>query len=493
MGLTHRVEIELEPLFMADFFLSYASEDHGDAETLFGYLSLVWDIWWDDKATGQASKVIDAEISKTRGMIALVSSSSCQKDWTLGEWGRARSDGIDLIPVVLDGSDIPVPFNGLFKVSFLGWGGNPQHKGYLQLARKLETLVPRRRSPPPLKSLHGGQVRLPCLFQSMSTYETRLMPKDALKVALQTPHVLLSAYDSVSQEGLLPLMQDYQDNGGFILLDSGGFEAGRRGDKEWAPDHLWHNWEQTPHDWAFCYDNPSLEEKILTEAAEIIEKTVKTVNEDQKHARNDASTILPLVHMPRTGPDGPYRHELAADVIFGVAEAMQPALIGIPERELGNGVIERAKTIQSIRKRLSELSYYQPIHILGTGAPWTIALFAAAGADTFDGLEWCRQVVDQTTWRLSHFHDFDLFKHQSWRSGNTQDLPIHIALAADAQRDPDEDYRVKVVLHNLSCYTEFVDKLRYRAETGNFAAMLTGFLQSEYLRELESQMPELLQ
>jgi hypothetical protein len=88
---------------------------------------------------------------------------------------------------------------------------------------------------------------------------------------------------------------------------------------------------------------------------------------------------------------------------------LQPPLIAIPERELGGGIIARAKMVRNIRKELNKLPYYQPIHILGTGHPWAIAIFVAAGADTFDGLEWCRYTFDEARGGISHFHLYDLF------------------------------------------------------------------------------------
>jgi hypothetical protein len=36
------------------------------------------------------------------------------------------------------------------------------------------------------------------------------------------------------------------------------------------------------------------------------------------------------------------------------------------------------------------------------GNPWSIAVLTAAGADSFDGLEWCRVTVDRRTAQLHH-------------------------------------------------------------------------------------------
>ena len=68
--------------------------------------------------------------------------------------------------------------------------------------------------------------------------------------------------------------------------------------------------------------------------------------------------------------------------------------------------------MRKIREALNELYFYQPVHVLGTGNPASIALLAAAGADTFDGLEWSRYVADGETKNLHHFQHYDLFKWQ---------------------------------------------------------------------------------
>ena len=82
-----------------------------------------------------------------------------------------------------------------------------------------------------------------------------------------------------------------------------------------------------------------------------------------------------------------------------------------------------------------------------------IAIFAMAGADTFDGLEWCQTVVDHDTGRLFHFQQWDLFRDQTcW--GTNGALP----------------YIQSTLMHNLEFYRAFMTELREglmrgRAET----------------------------
>ena len=65
-----------------------------------------------------------------------------------------------------------------------------------------------------------------------------------------------------------------------------------------------------------------------------------------------------------------------------------------------------------------------------------------AGADSFDGLEWCQTVVDHESGRLFHFQQWDLFRHQTdW--GSNDALP----------------YIQSVLMHNLIFYRQFMADL----------------------------------
>jgi queuine/archaeosine tRNA-ribosyltransferase len=72
-----------------------------------------------------------------------------------------------------------------------------------------------------------------------------------------------------------------------------------------------------------------------------------------------------------------------------VAEQLCPVLLAVPERALGEGIATRIRSVRQIRKALNELDFYCPLHLLGTGNPVSIIAYTIAGADSFDGLEWC--------------------------------------------------------------------------------------------------------
>ena len=107
-----------------------------------------------------------------------------------------------------------------------------------------------------------------------------------------------------------------------------------------------------------------------------------------------SAPIVPIVHSRRL-KTGKYDLTRLPWLLCELAKDLHPLIISVPERELGDGLIERVRAMQWIRQELDALPFYQPIHLLGTGNPWSIAALAAAGADSFDGLEWCRVVVDR--------------------------------------------------------------------------------------------------
>lgn len=68
----------------------------------------------------------------------------------------------------------------------------------------------------------------------------------------------------------------------------------------------------------------------------------------------------------------------------------QFSIIGFTEKELGDSVFNRCKSIFKIRKNLSDLGINTPIHIFGCLDPLNILAYFFCGADIFDGLSWLR-------------------------------------------------------------------------------------------------------
>ncbi|MEM5471942.1 toll/interleukin-1 receptor domain-containing protein [Hoeflea sp. AS60] len=439
---------------MADVYLIYAREDEGAARNLFDNLSPRWSVWWDQLVKERFSDEIVAEMAKTRCAVVLWSKASRIKDTVIDEVKLAQKQSVKIVCASLDGSEPAYGFGGYSTSDLSGWMGENDHPGYKLLFGRLMSVLPAPQPPSQPNSLAYGRIPLPAMFLSVSSFETQLVPEGAVKaLALaRAPAILVSAWDLVRRrkpEALIEALREYRQTGGFILLDSGNYEASRLSTKHWRVDDLQEALAAFPPDWAFAFDKirASWPKKEMS-AERITETILERVQCDQALT---SAPILPVVHAPRLSSSG-YLVDVLPDISRRVAEALQPAMIGIPERELGAGMGQRVKTMQAIRRELNKLTFYQPVHLLGTGNPWTIAIMTAAGADAFDGLEWCRVIVDHQDDRLNHFQHFDLFTDQTQFAD--------LAVARDALNDDKVDFAGKAAFHNIDYFMRYNQELR---------------------------------
>lgn len=277
-------------------------------------------------------------------------------------------------------------------------------------------------------------VALPCFFPSVSSVKTNLMPVDYVELldAAAHPLYLVSAYDlsrslQDQRKRMNAALGRSKDRGSIVLMDSGNYEGFWKDDHEWqtAPFHEIAGASQ--HHLCFCYDNQNPPEEV----DKIASAVVASVLRDQEYA---LGTVAPIVHGATS---------LLPDATRMVAEQLYPVMLAVPERALGKGIIARTRTVRRIREALDTLDIYCPLHLLGTGNPLSIIAYAMAGADSFDGLEWCQTVVDHETGRLFHFQQWDLFRDQTeWGQDNA--LP----------------YIQSVLMHNLVFYERFMVDLQ---------------------------------
>jgi queuine/archaeosine tRNA-ribosyltransferase len=277
-------------------------------------------------------------------------------------------------------------------------------------------------------------IALPCFFPSVSSVKTNLMPVDYVEFldAAGHPLFLASAFDIANcppgqRSRMNSAMSRSKRRGTTILMDSGNYEGFWKGELAWTPDRFHEVAKESEYHLCFCHDN----QEPPDTAEAIADDVVSSVLRDQEHA---LGTVAPIVHGQTV---------LLPTAARMVAEQLFPVLLAIPERALGEGIIARTQAVRRLRKALDELGVYCPLHLLGTGNPLSIAVYAMAGADSFDGLEWCQTVVDHDTGQLFHFQQWDLFKDQTaW--GNNGALP----------------YIQAALMHNLEFYRTFMTELR---------------------------------
>jgi len=299
-------------------------------------------------------------------------------------------------------------------------------------------------------SLAGATVQLPCFFPSISSVKTNLMPVDYVELLAASAHplFLVSAYDIASstpehQERIDRAIKQSRSAGSVVLLDSGNYERFWKGTTDWGAETFHKISNAYEYDIGFCFDN-----QIPPRTAKAIcEDVVSSVLRDQEHS---SSTIVPIVHGST---------DLLPVAARMVAEQLYPVLLAVPERALGDGILERTRSVRKIRKALDELGFYCPLHLLGTGNPISIIAYSIAGADSFDGLEWCQTVVDHETAFLFHFQHWDFLRGQTdWGSNCT--LP----------------YIQSVLMHNLDFYSSFMWRLQESIERCNPHELIEAFL-----------------
>jgi len=305
---------------------------------------------------------------------------------------------------------------------------------------------------------------IPCFFPSISCIKTNLSPIEYLRLitAIKYSTFLISAYDiyhaSIEDRSEInSLLNSSVKNNQVVLLDSGNYESYWKNDKTWAAQNFIEVCSKVSFHIAFCFDNQNPSDTV----EKIAEDVVRTVLRDQESVLT--GTIVPIVHG---------RRELLPKASYQVAEQLRPILLAVPERALGEGIFERAETVYKIRSALNDLDYYCPLHLLGTGNPLSILIYATCGADSFDGLEWCQTSVDYFSGRLFHFHHWDFFSDQADLS--RYDLP----------------YNHTVLIHNLLFYRRWLEEVSTALKEERIENLIASYLSDRVVEQLRFRIQE---
>jgi formylglycine-generating enzyme required for sulfatase activity len=134
---------------MADIFLSYARVDVAVARRLAEALEKRgWSVWWDVeiRAGEEFGEVILRELTAARCVVVLRSETSRTRPFVRDEARRALNRSI-LIPVTIDGAELPIGFGELHTRSLRAWCTEQRAEIPVELERDLERLVPRALPP----------------------------------------------------------------------------------------------------------------------------------------------------------------------------------------------------------------------------------------------------------------------------------------------------------------------------------------------------------
>lgn len=288
---------------------------------------------------------------------------------------------------------------------------------------------------------------LPVFFPSVSSVKTAMLPLHYVELLASLTTLngqfLISAFDiwqasDDDKEKIWRLSEKARNDGAVVLMDSGNYESyWKDASGSWAQSDFHSILGKKFCSFAFGYDEqfPPFD----------LNAHVKLISERWKQDQDAAGEqpIVPIVH--GTAADLP-------ELVLRVADATGVAMVAVPERRLGSGIFDRAKAVEAIREALNTSGRYVALHLLGTGNPISIAMYAICGADSFDGLEWCQTVVDHETALLFHLTQADFFRGQTgWA-------------------DTDLSFQACTLAHNLEFYMDWLSRLRKAVHSGHTVA-----------------------
>jgi hypothetical protein len=436
-------------------------------------------VWWDREIyQGEFAPAIQNAIRTANCVIPIWSARSAESSWVRDEVRYATDVNVPVIGIKLDKTPIPVGL-GVFATHDLFPWSEQKPVGFEALVGGLKHLTLSETPKNSFLTSRGGKLlQLPAFIRSVSSHETFLPPLLAAKTIgfMKTDGALVSSYDIAREQGtFLKVSNGVARSNTVLFLDSGNYESSRKGDRGWTAAKFIRTLSKAKSDFVLSFDNvnPANTDKKIVEDA---------IHSFRRIADRTAADVIPIIHLPRK-KSGVIRHDSASDISAKVLEQTAAAMIAVPERELGDGIVARAAQVSKIRRQLDRMvGARRYIHLLGTGNPISFAILAAVGADSFDGLEWCRTVVDEESLFLFHTQHFDFFRYQSDRSLD----PLVRAVMSSSTTS----YGVKIAVHNLWIMSNWVAEVRNAAATNTMDRLLNAWLPKGAFEQLHRAVPD---
>lgn len=307
----------------------------------------------------------------------------------------------------------------------------------------------------------GGPWFFPSISSVKANYSVRQYVGQLNAVGAE--RYLVSAYDlgrtsGGEKDAVLGELREAKARGCAVLLDSGNYESYWKADRAWSRRDFHAVALETGCCLVFSFDQQHPGDNVDA----IVEEVVAGVLRDTEALAG--RLVCPIIH----GATG-----LLPEVCGAVAQQLEPEMLAVPERELGDGIYERAINVWRIRSALSSVTPRPRLHLLGTGNPLSLLLFAASGAESFDGLEWCQTCADHTTGGLYHLQHYDLFSYQT-------------TLGAASEMS----FASSVLAHNLIFFSEWMAQISDALAEGRTRELLAQRLPAGTLEDFEARAPK---
>ena len=307
------------------------------------------------------------------------------------------------------------------------------------------------------------QLSTPTYFPAISRLRMTLPGEQVLitLVSAKYPRLLVSAYDfhemqPLTRTKIIGEISDFFRNGSVVMLDSGIFESYWNRDSSWTFKEYSKWVKRVDSDFYFSYDLPA---NVTLSENKFLAKTISRIN--RSRSIEETSYCIPIVH-------GLHIKQILSVLRKVTSIDGGLGMLAVSERDCGQTLSERAKTIFEIRKTLTENGLNSVLHVLGCGNPVSMAVYCYCGADTFDSLDWTQIVIERNELRLGNLSQLEL-------------LNCTCKACSREIRDP----VVKALFHNLRFYQDYVMKLQAMIKRGTLRDFLLTFTGHDFINTLD--------
>lgn len=172
----------------------------------------------------------------------------------------------------------------------------------------------------------------------------------------------------------------------FLIIDSGWYEA-TLGSDAGAP----YEERRTPRRWSLDDYRALLDTFEPGVRAAVVSFDVHAGYEEQIAAARTFFADYPnFASILMLKPPGAGSYHQVKRLVPVVESLRRFDVIGVTEKELGNTILNRLRTLVELSETLEDARVDAPIHVFGGLDPLFTPLYFAAGAEIFDGLSWLR-------------------------------------------------------------------------------------------------------
>jgi len=315
-------------------------------------------------------------------------------------------------------------------------------------------------------TVKGKKLVTPTFFPAVSSYGIKYSFEALVRLltVYSYPRLLVSAYDfyllnDKKKKELSQEMSEYSQKGCFVFLDSGIYESSWKADSRWIYDRYKASISQVSFDFYSSFD--VLPPRTKSSLEEFFEATFESILVSSNLSKGYG--FIPILH----GANPEQLVSLVAKFVDVSPNLCD--MIAVAERDCGNNIVEKARTILKLRSILNGSNCPRLLHILGCGNPKSLVLFSYCGADMFDSLDWIKYVVDRVRLTINDFSHLEL---------------INCSCPICSRKKG--DYIESALLHNLLFYQDYMQQIQFLIREKKISEFISEHLGQDILGKINA-------